>query len=69
MSAKEVLDQRSDELLRIDGVVGHATKTTPVGDVIVVYVRDAEAAALVPFELDSVPVETMVTGPIRPLTA
>jgi hypothetical protein len=64
--AEEVLRRHGPALLAIDGVEGIAVGRSPTGeDAIVVFIREAHVAANVPDELDGVPVQTVVTGPIQ----
>jgi len=60
-----VVDQVSDELLRIAGVEGVGVTSGPYGgDAIVVYVRDPSVAARVPLFAGGLPTIVEVTGQI-----
>ncbi len=65
---QRVLRERGPTLLAIDGVEGIAAGRNAIGDdAITVFLHDASAGASIPAELDGVPVQTIVTGPIDAL--
>lgn len=63
-----VHDRNERWLLGIDGVRGVGIGRNPIGDdALVVYIRDAAVAALVPVTIEEYPVELVVTGEIDAL--
>jgi hypothetical protein len=67
LSAIEQVKQRHEmQLLAIDGVVGVGIQPRQVGrEVIVVFLRDRAAQALIPTQLEGFAVETEITGEFR----
>lgn len=66
----QVQERQTEKLLQIKGVTGTAIGASDNGDpVIKVLVETQEAARDVPANLEGVPVEVVVTGPIKPLWA
>jgi hypothetical protein len=66
--AHTVQQKHAPRLMAIDGVLGVGVGLSPVGDeAIVVYLRDQGVAKNVPRELDGIPVQVQVTGPIDAL--
>lgn len=66
----KVQERQTEKLLQIKGVTGTAIGATDNGNpVIKVLVETKEAARDVPAHLEGVPVEVVVTGPIKPLWA
>lgn len=63
-----VLERRTPELMRIEGVQGVGQALCDGSPCIRVYVLDAAAQARVPARLDGIPVSTVITGVIRPTT-
>jgi hypothetical protein len=65
---ERVLRERGPALLAIDGVEGIAAGRNAIGDdAITIFLHDAGAGASIPAQLDGVPVQTIVTGPIDAL--
>lgn len=63
-----VRDRNERWLLGIDGVRGVGIGRNPIGDdALIVYIRDAAVAALVPVTVEEYPVELVVTGEIDAL--
>jgi hypothetical protein len=63
---EELLRRHGPSLLAIDGVEGIATGRTEAGvDAVIVFLRDESVAALLPRDLEGVPVQPVVTGPIE----
>lgn len=63
-----VLERRTPELMRIEGVQGVGQALCDGAPCIRVYVLDAAAQARVPARLDGFPVSTVITGVIRTTT-
>ena len=63
-----VLERRTPELMRIEGVQGVGQGLCDGAPCIRVYVLDAAAQARVPARLDGFPVSTVITGVIRATT-
>jgi hypothetical protein len=63
-----VLERRTPELMRIEGVQGVGQALCDGAPCIRVYVVDAGAQARVPARLDGFPVSTVITGVIRTTT-
>jgi hypothetical protein len=63
-----VLERRTPELMRIEGVQGVGQALCDDSPCIRVYVLDAAAQARVPARLDGIPVSTVITGVIRTTT-
>ena len=63
-----VLERRTPELMRIEGVQGVGQALCDGAPCIRVYVVDARAQARVPARLDGFPVSTVITGVIRTTT-
>jgi hypothetical protein len=66
-AAEAVLRRVGPELIAHDGVVGYGIGRNQIGEnVIVVHLLNASAAALVPSQLDGIPVMTLVVGVVEP---
>jgi hypothetical protein len=60
-----LIRQHGPQLLALDGIEGIAAGRTPAGgDAIVVFLRDEQARASLPQEIEGVPLQPVVTGPI-----
>jgi hypothetical protein len=58
--------QYGPQLLALDGVEGIAAgRTQDGGDAIIVFLRDAQSGDALPKELEGVPVQPVITGPIE----
>lgn len=66
-TAKAALKKLSKKVMGRPGVTGTALGGTAAGPCLMVYVRDTDAAAGVPSDVDGVPVKVEVTGTFRRL--
>ena len=63
---EEVMRRHGPALLAVDGVEGIAAGRSPAGaPALIVFVRDSDVQDRLPTELDGVPVQSVITGPIE----